>query len=556
MAKQILFGEDARHAILRGVNKLADTVKVTLGPKGRMVVLGETVGSPTISNDGVTIAKEIELIDPFENQGAQLIKEVAEKTHDVAGDGTTTACLLAQAMIREGLRMIAAGANPMEIKRGIDKASAAAVEAIKKQSIDVKDQIKQVATISANNDEEIGNLISDAMAKVGHEGVITVEEAKSFETTLEITEGMQFDEGYVSPYMSTNAEKLEAELDEPYILIFDKKISNAKDIVKTLEFISQEGKSLLIVAEDVEGEALAIIVLNLLRGTIKVVAVKAPGFGDEQKEMLEDLAIMTGAKVISADKGMKLENVLPEDLGSAKKVKVDKEKTVIIEGAGDKKRVRARQALIEGQIKTAKTDMDRDDLKKRLARLAGGVAVINVGAATETEMKEKRARVDDALHATRAAIEEGVVAGGGITLLRCVPELAELKLEGDQHLGLEIVKKSMEEPAKQIATNAGKEGMIIVEKIKHEKGNIGYNARTDKFEDLVKAGVIDPAKVTRSALQNAASIAGMILTTEAIIVELPDKKDDLSPMGGGMGGMPSMGMGGMGCGGGGGMPMM
>ena len=546
MAKQIIFSDDARHAILKGVNKLADTVKITLGPKGRNVVLGETIGSPTITNDGVTIAKEIELSDPYENQGAQLIKEVAEKTHDVAGDGTTTACLLAQAMIKEGLRVITAGANPMEIKRGIDKASKKVVEGIKKQSIDVKDKIKEVATISANNDEEVGNLIADAMKKVGTDGVITVEEAKSFETTLEVTEGMQFDEGYVSPYMSTNPEKLEAELEDCYILIYDKKISSTKDLLKTLEYVSNEGKSLLIIAEDLEGEALATIVLNLIRGTIKVVAVKAPGFGDEQKEMLEDIAIMTGGKVISSDKGMKLENVQPTDLGQAKKVKVDKEKTVIIQGDGEPRKIKARQVSIEGQIKVATSDIDKDDLKKRLARLAGGVAVINVGAATETEMKEKKARVEDALHATRAAVEEGVVPGGGVTLLRCIEDLDEYKLSGDQNLGVDIVKKAIEEPVKQIAANAGKEGNIVVEKLKKQNGNIGYNAKTDKFEDMVKAGVIDPTKVTRSALQNAASIAGMILTTEGIVTDIPEKKEEMLPMGGGM---PPPGMGG-------GMPMM
>jgi chaperonin GroEL len=527
-AKQILFHDKARQAIMRGIDKLANTVKITLGPKGRNVVLEKGFGSPTITNDGVTIAKEIELKDKFENMGAQLVKEVAEKTQELAGDGTTTATLLTQAIVREGLRLITAGANPIEIKKGIDKAALKVVEVIKLNSIDIKDKIAQVATISANNDEEIGNLIADAMKRVGTDGVITVEEAKSFETTLKVVEGMEFDEGYLSPYMVTNQEKLEAVLEEPYILIYDKKISAVKDLVKVLELISNENKPLLIITEDIEGEALATIILNLIRGTIKVVAVKNPGFGDEQKEMLEDIAILTGAKVISEDKGMKLENITMSDLGQAKRVKVNKEKTIIIEGRGDPKKIKARTSLIENQIKVASSDSDKDDLKKRLAKLAGGVAVINVGASTETEMKEKKQRIEDTLQATKAAVEEGIVAGGGITFLKAIQELDKIKLENDQQIGLEIIKKALDEPTKQIAANAGKEGSVIIEKLKNEQGDIGYNAKTDKFEDLIKVGVIDPAKVVKSAIMNASSIAGMILTTDVMVSELPEKKEEKS----------------------------
>ena len=541
MAKQILFDEKARQSLLNGVNKLANTVKITLGPKGKYVALGTSFGSPTISNDGVTIAKEIDLKDPFENIGAQLVKEVATKTQDVAGDGTTTACVLAQAILREGMKVISAGANPIEIKRGIDKATNKVVESIKSYSINVKDKIVQVATISANNDEEIGNLIAKAIEKVGSSGVITVEEAKGFETNLEVVEGMQFDDGYLSPYMATESQTLEAVMDNPYILIYDKKISAMKDLIKILEAIASENKPLLIICEDLEGEALATIVLNLIRGTIKVVAVKSPGFGDDQKQMLEDIAVLTGGKVISEDKGMKLDSTTLKDLGTAKRVKVDKEKTVIIEGGGEEKKIKARVSLIESQIGLAKSDFDKDDLKKRLAKLAGGVAVIYVGAATETEMKDKKARVDDAVNATRAAIEEGVIPGGGIALLKAIPELEKLSLPEDQKIGVDIIKKALEEPAKQIAINAGKEGSVVVERLKKETGYIGYNAKKDVYEDLVKAGVIDPVKVTRTALQNAASIAGMLLTTDALVVDIPEKKDEHSE-GGGMPPMGGMGM--------------
>lgn len=527
-AKQIIFSEKARQSLMRGIDKLANTVKVTLGPQGSNVVLEKSYGSPVICNDGVTIAKEIELTDKFENMGAQLVKEVAEKTQDNAGDGTTTATVLTQAIVREGFKVISAGANPVEVAKGIALATQKVIEFIKQNSIDVKDKIAQVATISANNDEYIGSLIADAMKKVGTAGVITVEEAKSFETTLTVVEGMEFDQGYVSPYMITDAERLEAVLEDPYILIFDKKISSAKDMVKVLEQIAQEGKPMLIICEDLEGEAVATIILNLIRGALKVVAVKNPGFGDEQKEMLEDIAILTGGKVISEDKGMKLENVTLDDLGTAKRIKVNKEKTVIIEGKGDAKKLKARIVQIEGQIKASDSDSEREDLQKRLAKLSGGVAVINVGAATETEMKEKKHRIDDALHATKAAVEEGIVAGGGITLLRAISVLQGQKFEGDQKIGAEIIMKALEEPAKLIAQNAGKEGSVIVEHLKKEKGSIGYNAKTGVIEDMVKAGVIDPTKVVKSALMNAASIAGMLITTEAMVAEIPEKKDSKS----------------------------
>ena len=543
MAKQIIFNEKARQSLLEGVNQLADTVKVTLGPKGRNVVLDDGVGSPTITNDGVTIAKEIDLKEPFENMGAQLVKEVATKTQDIAGDGTTTASVLAQAIVQEGLKNVAAGANPIEVKRGIDKAAAKVVEFIKGNSVEVKEEekVKQVATISANNDEEVGKLIADAMKKVGHTGVITVEEAKSMETSLDVVEGMQFDKGYMSPYMVTDTEKMEAMLEDAYVLIYDKKISAMKELVKILEMVAGQNKSLLIVSEEVEGEALATLILNLIRGVVKVVAVKAPGFGDDQKDTLEDIAILTGGKVISEEKGMKLENVQLEDLGQAKRIKVNKENTTIVEGLGDKTKVDERVSQIKAQIDKVDSDMDKEDFQKRLAKLAGGVAVINVGAATETEMKEKKARVDDALNATRAAVEEGVVAGGGVTLLRAGSELESLGLENDQLVGVEILKRALEEPTRQIAFNAGKEGSVIVERLKKEEGNMGYNAKTDKFEDLVEAGVIDPTKVTRIALQNAASIAGMVLTTEALVTDIKeDKEEPAMPPMGGMGGMPGM----------------
>ncbi len=543
----MLYDEKARAALLAGVNKLADTVKITLGPKGRNVVLGKSYGSPLITNDGVSIAKEIELEDNFENLGAQLVKEVATKTQDVAGDGTTTGCVLAQAIIKEGLKNIAAGANPIEVKRGIDKATAKAVEIIKtnSQEVKTKEKIAQVATISANNDPEIGNLIADAMEKVGHKGVITVEEAKSMETNLEVVEGMQFELGYLSPYMLTNAEKMVAELEEAFVLIYDKKIASMKELVPVLERVAQQSRSLVIICEDLEGEALATIVLNVIRGAIKVVAVKAPGFGDEQKAMLEDIAVITGGKVISEEKGMKLDAVTVADLGQAKKVKVDKEKTVIVDGMGNKAKIDARVKMIEAQIKVTESDYDKKDLEKRLAKLTGGVAVINVGAATETEMKEKKARVDDALHATRAAVEEGVVAGGGLTLLKAITTLSDVEkqLSGDEKTGVSIIKRALEAPLRQIAANAGKDGSVIIERLIHEKGNIGYNAKTDTYEDMFAAGVLDPAKVTRSALQNAASIAGMLLTTEALVVEKPEeKKPDVHPGMGGIGGMGGMGM--------------
>jgi len=542
-AKQIIFGEEARQAILRGANKLADAVVITLGPRGNCVALDQGFGSPEILNDGVKIAKEIELEDKYENVGSALMKEVAEKTQDVAGDGTTTAVLLGRAMLKEGIKNIAAGASPMEVKLGIEEAVKKVVEYLKSISVEVKgkDKIAQVATISANNDELLGKLIADAMEKVGSSGVITVEEAKSMETSLKVVEGMEFDKGFVSPYMVTNAEKMEAELEDPYILIFDKKISSMKELVPLLEQVAQQSSPLLIIAEDVEGEALATLILNMLRGALKAVAVKAPGFGDDQKEMLEDIAILTGGRVISEEKGIKLESVTIKDLGRAKKVKVNKEKTMIVDGHGDPKRIRARIALIEGQVKAAKSEYDKEDLQKRLAKLSGGVAVINVGAATETEMKEKKSRLDDALHATRCAVEEGVIPGGGVALLRAEVELDKLKVPGDQQIGVNIVKVAIEGPAKQIAKNAGKEPAVIVDKLKKSEQNIGYNAYNDKVEDMFKAGVIDPTKVTRTALQNAASVASLILTTEAIVTEKPDKKDKMPmPPMGGHGGMDMM----------------
>lgn len=537
-AKQILFGEDARHALERGVNTLADAVKVTLGPKGRNVVLDKKYGSPTITNDGVTIAKEIELKDPFENMGAQLAKEVATKTNDVAGDGTTTATLLAQAMVREGLKNVAAGANPMILKKGIEKAVATVVEEIKKISkpVDKKEAISQVAAISAA-DEEIGKLIAEAMEKVGKDGVITVEESKTMGTNLEIVEGMQFDRGYVSPYMVTDSERMEAVLDEPYILITDKKITLIKDLLPILEKTMQRGKPILLIAEDVEGEALATLVVNKLRGTLNVVAVKAPGFGDRRKAMLSDIAIVTGGQVISEEVGASLENATLDMLGSARQVKVTKDETTIVDGKGNAQEIKNRINQIKIQIEDTTSDYDREKLQERLAKLAGGVAVIQVGAATETEMKEKKHRIEDALSATRAAVEEGVVPGGGVALLQIAPVLDSLKSKesGDVATGISLVRKALEEPLKQIAQNSGVEGSVIVEKVSSLPKGQGYNALTGEFTDMVKAGIIDPAKVTRSALQNAASIAAMLLTTECLVSEIPEKEKSMPmPPGGGM----------------------
>jgi chaperonin GroEL len=533
--KQLLFAEDARHALERGVNTLADAVKVTLGPKGRNVVLEKKYGSPTITNDGVTIAKEIELKDPFENMGAQLAKEVATKTNDIAGDGTTTATLLAQAMVREGLKNVAAGANPMILKKGIEKAVGVVVEEIKKVSkpVDQKESISQVAAISAA-DDEIGQLIAEAMEKVGKDGVITVEESKTMGTNLEVVEGMQFDKGYVSPYMVTDSERMEAVLDEPYILITDKKINLIKDLLPVLEKVIQRGKPLLLIAEDVEGEALATLVVNKLRGTLNVVAVKAPGFGDRRKAMLSDIAVVTGGQVISEEVGATLENTTLDALGQARQVKVTKDETTIVDGKGDTREIKNRISQIKVQIEDTTSDYDREKLQERLAKLSGGVAVIQVGAATETEMKEKKHRIEDALSATRAAVEEGVVPGGGVTLLQIAPVLDKIKENGDVATGIAIVRKALAEPLKQIANNAGVEGSVIVEKVASMPKGQGYNALTGEFMDMVKAGIIDPAKVTRSALQNAASIAAMLLTTECLVAEIPEKKPPVTPPGGGM----------------------
>jgi len=527
-AKQIMFNEHARQALLRGIDKVANTVKVTLGPRGRNVVLDKAL-HPTVTNDGVTIAKEIELHDKFENMGAKLVKEVASKTQDAAGDGTTTATVLAQAMITEGLKNITAGANPIEVKKGIEKATEKVVEQLKKKSVDVKDKekIAQVATISANNDEEIGRLIADAMEKVGNNGVITVEEAKSIETSLEVVEGMQFDRGFISPYMATDHEKMVCEFEDPYILITDKKISTMKQIVPILERVASEGKPLLIIADDVEGEAQAALILNIIRGAVKVCAVKAPGFGDDRKEMLEDIAVLTGGQVVSEEKGFKLEHITDDMLGSARRITVDNEKTIIVEGKGDKSKIEQRMKLIESQIKLADSEYKKSDLQKRLAKLGGGVAVIKVGAATETEMKEKKMRIDDALNATKAAVEEGVVPGGGVALYRSAAALKDLKLENDQQVGVNIVMRALEEPLRQIARNAGKEGAEVIARLSDEKDeNIGYNAKKDCYEDLFKAGVIDPTKVVRSALQNAASISSMVLTTEALVTDFDEEKDE------------------------------
>ena len=535
-AKQLIFDEDARGAILRGVEKLSKTVKVTLGPKGRNVVLDKKWGSPTITKDGVTVAKEISLEDPYENMGAQMVREVASKTSDIAGDGTTTATVLAEAIYREGLKNVTAGSSPIAIQRGILKAVEAVIGKLRDISRKVKDQheIAQVASISANSDTSIGEIIAEAMEKVGKDGVITVEEAKGLETTLDVVEGMQFDKGYLSPYFATDAQSLEADLEDAYILINEKKISNMKDLLPLLEKVAQTGKPILIVAEDVEGEALATLVVNNIRRTLKCCAVKAPGFGDRRKAMLQDIAVLTGGKCITEDLGIKLESVTLDDLGTAKRITVDKDNTTLVEGGGTKSDIKGRCDQIRAQIEETTSDYDREKLQERLAKLAGGVAVINVGAATETEMKEKKARVEDALHATRAAVEEGIVPGGGVALLRAQPVLDKLVLEGeaDQQLGVKIVRRALEEPLRQLANNAGLEGSVVVERVRNEKGNMGYNVGTDTYEDLVKAGVIDPTKVTRSALQNASSIAGLMLTTEALITEIPE---DDAPADGGHG---------------------
>ena len=542
-AKQLLFDEAARHALLRGVEKLARAVKATLGPSGRNVILDKKFGSPTITKDGVTVAKEIELECPYENMGAQLIREVSSKTSDTAGDGTTTATVLAEAIYREGLKNVTAGANPTNLKRGIDKAVAVIVAEIAAISKKVKDssEIAQVATVSANWDSNIGQIIADAMDKVGKDGTITVEEAKSIETTLDAVEGMQFDKGYLSPYFVTNAESLDVSFDGGYILIHEKKISSLKDLLPILEKIAKTGKPFLIIAEDVEGEALATLVVNKLRGTLQVCAVKAPGFGDRRKAMLEDIAVLTGGRLITDDLGIKLESLTLEDLGRAKRIVIDKENTTIIEGEGKSADIQGRVGQIRRQIDETTSDYDREKLQERLAKLAGGVAVINVGAATETEMKEKKARVEDALHATRAAVEEGIVPGGGVALIRAQKALDSLKLSGDEAIGAGIIRRAIEQPLRTLADNAGQEGALIVQEVKKRSGAEGYNVATGEYEDLIKAGVVDPAKVTRSALQNAASISGLLLTTEALITELPEKdKAPAMPQGGGMGGMGGM----------------
>ena len=543
MAKDIVFDVRARDAILRGVNTLADAVKVTLGPKGRNVVIEKSFGSPTITKDGVTVAKEIELENKFENMGAQMVKEVASKTSDVAGDGTTTATVLAQAIFREGAKLVAAGHNPMEIKRGIDKAVTLVVAELKKQAKPTKDkkEIAQVGTISANGDETVGKIIADAMEKVGKEGVITVEEAKGLETTLDVVEGMQFDRGYLSPYFVTDPERMEVVLQDPYILINEKKISSMKDLLPVLEQVARSGKPLLIIAEEVEGEALATLVVNKIRGVLNTCAVKAPGFGDRRKAMLEDIATLTGGKMIAEDLGIKLENITLADLGRAKRITVDKDNTTIIDGAGSQKDIQARVAQIRTQIEDTTSDYDREKLQERLAKLVGGVAVVNVGAATETEMKEKKARVEDALNATRAAVEEGVVPGGGVAYIRTLKALDGSNFSEGERFGVDIVRRSLEEPLRQIVGNGGLEGSVIVNKVKEGQGAFGFNAATGTYEDLLQAGVIDPAKVSRTALQNAASVASLMLTTEAMVAERPKEEEPKAP-GGGMGGMGGMGM--------------
>ena len=541
-AKQLLFKEDARHAILNGVETLARAVKVTLGPRGRNVVIDKKWGSPTITKDGVTVAKEIELEDPYRNMGAQMVREVASKTSDVAGDGTTTATVLAEAIFREGLKNVTAGSNPMALKRGIEKSVEAITESLEKLSKNVREneQIKNVATISANGDTTIGDIIADAMDKVGKDGTITVEEARSMETTLDVVEGMQFDNGYLSPYFVTEKEAMEVSLEDAYILLNEKKISNMKDLLPVLEQVAQSGRPLLIIAEDVEGEALATLVVNKLRGTLQAAAVKAPGFGDRRKAMLEDIAILTGGQVISEDLGIKLETITVNELGRAKRITIDKDTTTIIQGAGKAADIKARVEQIRRQIDDTTSDYDREKLQERLAKLAGGVAVINVGAATETEMKEKKARVEDALHATRAAVEEGIVPGGGVALIRCSDAIDELKLKGDEKIGAEIVKRAIEEPLRVLAANAGVEGSIVVQEVRKAKKSVGYDVANDTYVDMLQAGIIDPTKVTRYALQNASSIAALMLTTEALIADIPEKEKD------GGGGMPGGGMGDMG----------
>jgi chaperonin GroEL len=524
--KEIRYGAKAREKIMKGVDILADAVKVTLGPQGRNVLIARSWGAPIISKDGVSVAKEIDLDDKFKNMGAQMVKEVATKTSDVAGDGTTTATILAQAIFREGAKLVAAGANPMDVKRGLEKAADIVVGELKRISKPTKDknEIAQVGTVSANNDRSIGEIIAEAMEKVGKEGVITVEEAKSMETTLDIVEGMQFDRGYVSPYFVTEPQKMEVHLEDPYILLYEKKLSSMKEMLPVLEQIAKSGKPLLIVAEEVEGEALATLVVNKLRGTLKGAAVKAPGFGDRRKAMLEDIAILTGGKMISEDLGIKLENMTLHDLGTAKKITIDKDHTTIVDGGGNRSDLENRTKQIRRQIEETTSDYDREKLQERLAKLIGGVAVINVGAATETEMKEKKARVEDALNATRAAVEEGIVPGGGVALLRTIPALKKLKLKGEEQLGINLIKRALEEPARQIANNAGFEGSLVVQRIKDGKGGFGFNALTEKYEDLLKAGIIDPTKVVRYALQNAVSVAGLLMTTEAMVAEIPEKK--------------------------------
>ena len=542
MAKQLIFDEAARSSILKGVSMLTDAVKATLGPKGRNAVLDKKYGAPTITKDGVTVAKEIELKDPWENMGAQLVKEVASKTSDVAGDGTTTATVLAHAIYREGIKNVVAGANPMDIKRGIEKSVDVVIDELKKLSKPVQDkkEIAQVGTISANNDSSIGELIAEAMDKVGKDGVITVEEAKSMATTLDVVEGMQFDRGYISPYFITDPERMECILEDVYILIHEKKISSMKDLLPILEQIAKMGRPLLILAEEIEGEALATLVVNKLRGTLQICAVKAPGFGERRKAMLDDIAVLTGGTMISEDLGIKLENIKISDLGRAKKINIDKENTTIVEGAGDPAKIQGRVKQIKTQIDETTSDYDREKLQERLAKLVGGVAVINVGAATETEMKEKKARVEDALNATRAAVEEGIVPGGGVAFLRCLPALKAIKLEEDQQIGVEIVKRALEEPIRQIVNNAGIEGSLVVEKVKHAKEvNYGFDADKEEYVDMIKAGIIDPTKVTRYALQNAASVAALMLMTSVMITDIPEEKSEMPamPPGGGMGGM-------------------
>jgi chaperonin GroEL len=543
MAKQMVFSEDARASILKGVNQLSNAVKATLGPKGRNAVIEKKFGAPTITKDGVTVAKEVELKDPYENMGAQLVKEVASKTSDVAGDGTTTATVLAQAIFREGVKSVSAGANSMDIKRGIDKAVEVVLDELKKISrpCQTKKEIAQIGTISANNDKAIGDLIAEAMEKVGKDGVITVEEAKSMSTSLDVVEGMQFDRGYLSPYFVTDPERMEASLEDALLLINEKKISTMKDLLPILEQVARMGKPLLIIAEEVEGEALATLVVNKLRGTLNVAAVKAPGFGDRRKAMLEDIAILTGGQVISEDLGLKLENVKITDLGRAKRVTIDKDNTTIVEGAGDSSKIQGRVKQIKAQIEETTSDYDREKLQERLAKLVGGVAVINVGAATETEMKEKKARVEDALHATKAAVEEGIVPGGGVALLRCIPALEKLKLEHDQQTGVTIIRRSLEEPIRQIVANAGLEGSVVVDKVRNSsKASQGFDASSETYVDMIEAGIIDPTKVTRTALQNAASVAGLMLTTEVMVAEIPEKEPKGPAMPGHGGGMGDM----------------